>query len=283
MINHKQTISVIIPAHNEEQNLRLCLDSLIAQNEPVDEIIVISNASTDKTAKIAKSYKDIKVIEVEEKGLINARDIGFNSTKCDILARINADVICSPDWSKVLRDNFIDNNVSAVAGIAKTWTMIFLPNLLTTFWSRVYLNFAEAYFGIPILWGSNMAIRKSAWLKIKNKTCKYDNDVHEDQDLSIHISSMGGEIVKDTRLTVINKEESYFNLKKYLHYNHLRKKTKKSHLNLIKQSKQRLTLYERFLKISITIIPGAVFSLTIFLYGVIGLILNYLFGKRRQL
>lgn len=281
MIKHKQTLAVIVPAHNEERNLKGCLESLLNQYVPVDEIIVISNNSTDKTTEIAKSFNNVKVLEVSEKSLINARDIGFNYSKCDILARINADVICEPKWSDILHKDFSDSNVSAVAGVAKTWTMIFMPNFLTTFWSRVYLNFVEAYFGVPIMWGSNMALRRSSWDKIKMSTCKNDGDVHEDQDISIHLSYIGERTIKNTNLIVINREESYFNWPKLNYYNSLRKKTKKTHSLLIADSKIRINIFRRTIKMVLVVLPGALFGITSVFYKTTCLMMKYLSDRRR--
>ncbi|MFP4111740.1 MAG: glycosyltransferase family 2 protein [Candidatus Woesearchaeota archaeon] len=46
-------ISVVIPAYNEEKYISRCLDSLIEQNHPSTEVIVVNNLSSDKTFEIA--------------------------------------------------------------------------------------------------------------------------------------------------------------------------------------------------------------------------------------
>ena len=46
------TLSVIISAHNEEKKIKACLESITW----ADEIILLDNASTDKTEEIAKTY-----------------------------------------------------------------------------------------------------------------------------------------------------------------------------------------------------------------------------------
>ncbi|PJA88263.1 MAG: glycosyl transferase [Candidatus Moranbacteria bacterium CG_4_9_14_3_um_filter_36_9] len=53
-------ISVIITTRNEEANIKNCLDSILDQNYPKDkiEIIVVDNNSTDKTIKIAESFRE---------------------------------------------------------------------------------------------------------------------------------------------------------------------------------------------------------------------------------
>lgn len=281
MVNNKQTISVIIPACNEEIKLKQCLESLFQQVRPVDEIIVISNGSSDDTARIARSFKSVKVLEINKRSLINARDIGFDMARGGILARINADVICLPNWSEVLFEDFSNSDVSAVAGLAKTWTMVFMPNYLTTFWSKIYLNYIEAFFGIPILWGSNMAIRKDSWLKIRNKTCKKDSEVHEDQDISIHLNHFGEKIIKDPRLLVINTEDSYFKwskLKQYLRASYL---TKKSHDLELSKPLYGYIFIRRIFKFLLSIIPGLVFFIASLVAEFFSWLWNCLFYKHR--
>jgi len=48
-----QNVSILIPARNEESRIRDCLTSLIAQEPPVREIILLDDRSTDRTAEIA--------------------------------------------------------------------------------------------------------------------------------------------------------------------------------------------------------------------------------------
>jgi len=55
-------VSVIVPARNEEACLARCLESLAAQNEVAFEIIVVDDASTDRTAEIARSFAAVHVI-----------------------------------------------------------------------------------------------------------------------------------------------------------------------------------------------------------------------------
>ena len=49
-------VSVIVPARNEEACLALCLESLVSQAGIAFEIIVVDDASTDRTAEIARSF-----------------------------------------------------------------------------------------------------------------------------------------------------------------------------------------------------------------------------------
>src|SRR5258708_18884996 len=55
-------VSIIIPARNEEANLGPCLESLTAQTGVAFEIIVVDDASTDRTREIAGSFHGVRVI-----------------------------------------------------------------------------------------------------------------------------------------------------------------------------------------------------------------------------
>lgn len=57
------TVSVIIPARNEEVCLGDCLQSLVSQAGVLFEIIVVDDHSTDRTREIAQSFPEVRVIE----------------------------------------------------------------------------------------------------------------------------------------------------------------------------------------------------------------------------
>ena len=70
-------ISLIIPAHNEEKYLPGCLESVAPHAERLLEVIVIDNASTDHTAKVAGRFPFARVVHEPRKGLLWARQSGF--------------------------------------------------------------------------------------------------------------------------------------------------------------------------------------------------------------
>ena len=61
-------VSIILPARNEERYIRRCIDSLIKQDYPDFEIVLVNDESSDKTLEIMNeyqnSYPDIKVLSV---------------------------------------------------------------------------------------------------------------------------------------------------------------------------------------------------------------------------
>src|SRR2546427_8226455 len=57
------TISVIVPARDEEASLGACLESLVAQTGVSFEIIVVDDGSTDRTREIAQSFSGVCVVD----------------------------------------------------------------------------------------------------------------------------------------------------------------------------------------------------------------------------
>jgi glycosyltransferase involved in cell wall biosynthesis len=59
----RSSISVIVCAHNEERVVAGCLHSLLAQTRLPDEILVITNASSDRTGQVAMAIPGVRVID----------------------------------------------------------------------------------------------------------------------------------------------------------------------------------------------------------------------------
>ena len=57
-------ISIVIPAHNEEQVIGRCLDAVLTGAEPGEfDVVVVTNGCTDRTAEVASSYAGVRVVD----------------------------------------------------------------------------------------------------------------------------------------------------------------------------------------------------------------------------
>lgn len=256
------TLSIIIPAYNEERHLADCLHSIESQTVKPDEVIVVDNNSSDRTTKIAREFSFVKLIHEKEQGLIPARNHGFEVAKGNILARINADVVLNESWVETALRKFEDPDVAAITGPALTK---FLPGLPThtDIYSRGYLYMTRAYFRVGILWGANMALRHSVWDKIKKDADNEDDYVHEDQDLSVLVASIGGRSVYVPTLVVSTNEQSYFYWPKFSEYMVRRWRTKAHHRRIgsyAKPSMHRALAITSYLTIAALFIPWLLFA-----------------------
>ena len=59
-------VSIIVPARNEQDNIERCLRSLLVQNYPHFEVIVVNDSSTDNTVEIVKDMKSRITNQIEE-------------------------------------------------------------------------------------------------------------------------------------------------------------------------------------------------------------------------
>ena len=93
----KEKVSVIIPVYNGEKTIKNCLQNIIKKNKSLKkEIIVINDNSNDKTVKILKSFKKIKVINFNKnKGVGFARNYGAKKAKYNLLCYVDSDLIIS--------------------------------------------------------------------------------------------------------------------------------------------------------------------------------------------
>lgn len=110
-------VSIIIPAYNEEKDIKDVLDSISKQTYPKEKIetIVIDDKSTDKTVEIAKKYP-VKIIKGKHKGVGAARNLGIKNSKGEIIFFVDADQVLDKNYVKEIVNIFRDKNVAGVSG-----------------------------------------------------------------------------------------------------------------------------------------------------------------------
>lgn len=93
-------VSVVLPTYNYGRFLRSCLDSVLAQTVPADEIIIVDDGSTDDTPEIIASYHkepSVRHIRTENFGEACARNTAIAAATGDIIAVQDSDNIWEPD------------------------------------------------------------------------------------------------------------------------------------------------------------------------------------------
>ena len=186
------TISVIIPAYNEENYIGATLQSVV-NNAPENllEIIVVNNASTDRTAEVASGFDKVRVVNEPEKGLTRARQAGLNAAQGDLLAFIDADSLVPRNWFNVINKEFAANP----ALVALSGPYIYYD---TPAWQRWAVQLL--YYGILarmiyvftkyIITGGNFVAKKEALFKIGGFDTKIEF-YGEDTDIARRLSEAG--------------------------------------------------------------------------------------------
>ncbi|MFM2485984.1 glycosyltransferase [Celerinatantimonas yamalensis] len=164
-------LSLIIPAYNEERYLAQCLTYACAEMAKyahlgLFEIIVIDNASTDRTAEVASTFAGVRVVYEPNKGLTCARQRGLEEAQGEILAFIDADTRMPSGWvPRVLDAYAADNNLTCISGPYRYYDLPIVQRwLVKAYWSM--LARPTYWFTRYMAVGGNFAASKAALLAI---------------------------------------------------------------------------------------------------------------------
>ncbi|WP_382307230.1 glycosyltransferase [Herbiconiux sp. UC225_62] len=186
------TVSVVIPVKDDAHRLEVCLAALRRQTAAPLEVVVVDNASTDATAAVARAA-GARVVREERPGIPAAGAAGYDAALGDVIARLDADSIPPAHWVEAVLSHLRDHpDVLAVTGAA-----VFSggPAPLRKVGAALYLG---AYYGalapalghVP-LFGSNFAMRREAWERVRWSVHRHDPELHDDLDLSFHLGAPG--------------------------------------------------------------------------------------------
>jgi glycosyltransferase involved in cell wall biosynthesis len=90
-------VSVIICTYNYGRFLRQCLESVVHQTHPVDEVIVVDDGSQDNTHAITREYSQVRYLRQENAGKAAAFNRGFATASGDIICHLDADDYWMPN------------------------------------------------------------------------------------------------------------------------------------------------------------------------------------------
>ncbi|MFA5184808.1 MAG: glycosyltransferase [Patescibacteria group bacterium] len=132
MLPYKNKTSIIVPVYNGAATLADCLASLLAQTRPADELIIVDNASRDRTkdiiADFAGRHDNLHYIFAAAPGRGQARNAGLRAASGDIIAMTDADCVVPPDWLAEIVRPIEEGDEVAVMG--------FETDNIDNYWSR---------------------------------------------------------------------------------------------------------------------------------------------------
>ena len=191
------SVSIIVPAFNEENYINHCLESIVKLH-PMSldkEIIVVDNGSCDKTVEICKSY-GAKVLIKKEGTISSLRNYGVRFSKGEFLAFLDADCVVPNDWLlKAL--SYLEKEERIVLGfrlsvpensnwVAKCWDLLFAKRYFT----------AEADW-IP---SGNMIMTREAFMSINGFDEKLESN--EDYDFCARMRRQGYKIISSSDISI---------------------------------------------------------------------------------
>ena len=191
-------VSVLVPGYNEAKVIDKALKSLLKQEYPFFEVIVIDDGSTDGTyeeaRKLSGNYGSatVKVIRQPNRGKAAALNLGISVARGELVLCIDADSELSEDAIRSMVRHFVDKSVAAVAGNVKVRNR---KNLWAKLQALEYiegLNLArqaQSFFrSVNIIPGPIGMFRRDILLSVGG----YESDTFaEDADLTLKLVSFG--------------------------------------------------------------------------------------------
>ena len=181
-------VSVVIPSYNDADMLRRCLEALAVQTRHPDEIIVVDTHSTADTAAVAHAA-GVRLVSQSLPGIFPATAAGFAAARGDLIGRLDADSVPPPDWvERVVAAFEADPDLDALRGPGR-----FYGSNRAIHWIAehcyigAYRLVVGAMLGHPVLFGSNLALRRATWVAARARTHHDRADVHDDLDLTINL------------------------------------------------------------------------------------------------
>ncbi len=168
------TVSVMIPAYNEQDTIKDTVESVLSSSYPLEEIIVINDGSKDKTKEIIqqlqKKYPKVKLLDKPNSGKGDSLNQAAKIASGELLAVVDSDSYLTPDSIKKMTGFFNDQSIGAVTSAVLVKNRNKFIEKLQAFeyiiiaWTRKLLEYVDGVYVTP---GPLSLYRKSALEQVK--------------------------------------------------------------------------------------------------------------------
>jgi glycosyltransferase involved in cell wall biosynthesis len=181
--NRAADVSILICVRNTEKYIHNCINSVLKQNFPNFEAIIIEEFdSIDRTEEIIKSFGDKRIRYFRNKtklGISRSRNLSVNYSKGKYLFFTDGDCVVAKSWLDEGLKFLKEKNCVGVEG--KSYTVS--ENYKPTFSDHAYGGQSGNYMT------NNMAYKKAVVVEVGGFDERYD--FHEDRDLALRIMKYG--------------------------------------------------------------------------------------------
>jgi len=187
-------VSLIIPAHNEQQVIREKLGNALATDYEDLEIILASDGSTDRTCEIAGEYQDrIQLLPFDrQRGKTAAMTDAISHSKGEVLCLCDANVMFEAKALKHLVNRLSDNRVGAVTADVRLQSEQSNFGLAESLYYKLerQIQLGESRLGSVIgVDGGMYVVRKELFPELPPDT------VLDDFSVSMHVLNSGYDVV----------------------------------------------------------------------------------------
>lgn len=193
------SVSVIIPAFNVAAFIEQALKSVISQDWPIDEILVVNDGSTDRDyAEVSSLARNVRVIDQPNRGVSAARNRGCQLAGSEYVAILDGDDVWLPGKLRRQMTHLLSS--PACDAIYYSDGVRWYPNSDGVTWPTPeqvadpvpadavvrQVPYSEFLLGLPTA-SSTMVVKRNAWLKIAgfDETRRYG----EDQDFNLRLAA----------------------------------------------------------------------------------------------
>jgi cellulose synthase/poly-beta-1,6-N-acetylglucosamine synthase-like glycosyltransferase/peptidoglycan/xylan/chitin deacetylase (PgdA/CDA1 family) len=193
-------VSVVVPAYNEADTIAGTVLSLVDNDYPRLEVIVVDDGSTDGTAQAVLRLRlpSVRVIRQANAGKSAALNAGIRQARSDLLVLVDADTVLAPDAIGRLVEAFADPKVGAISGNTKVFNRDGLLGRLQHIEYVVGFNLDRRVFDVarcmPTVPGAIGAFRRGAIADVGGLSAA---TLAEDTDLTMSVTKAGWRVVYD--------------------------------------------------------------------------------------
>ncbi|MFC1844641.1 glycosyltransferase family 2 protein [Thermodesulfobacteriota bacterium] len=134
-------ISIIIPNHNGEKTIGLCLEAACSSNYSNFEIVVVDDSSTDNSIALIAPYPCRLIRLPEHGGASRARNVGAENSKGDVLFFIDADCLLQKDTLAKAASAYINNGPEIIIG--GTYTRLPYDQNFFSIFQSIFIHYSE--------------------------------------------------------------------------------------------------------------------------------------------
>lgn len=189
-----KTVSIIIPAYNEEKSIGKTIESALSLSYPREklEIIVVDDGSKDKTLELAKKYENskkfpVRVFTKKNGGKGSALNLGISKAKNEIIISMDADTFVHADALKKMIAHFYSDDVVSVTpsmGIYKPKSLLQRVQHIEYYTGNFLRKSFAIVNSIHITPGAFSAYRKSFFEKYGGYQ---EGNITEDLEIALRI------------------------------------------------------------------------------------------------
>lgn len=169
-------LSFVATVYNEENTIKLFIESILTQSVPPDEIIIVDGGSKDKTVAVLNAYKSKVTVFIQPGNRSVGRNFGIQKARSDNILISDAGCILDKKWAEAISKPLENKAIDVVSGFYEPIAETTFERCLATYTCVMPDRVDPATF-LPS--SRSIAFRKSAWEAVGG----YPEDLDTCEDL----------------------------------------------------------------------------------------------------